>query len=131
MPGDEGGFAPDVAGTKEALDLITIAVNKTGLKLGTDVALALDVAATEFYTDGTGYKFEGKVLSAAEMGEFYRGLIGEFPMVSIEDPLSEDDWEGWVDLTDARTPVARPDLSSFMNRATAASCTTVRPMAIR
>ena len=57
--GDEGGFAPDVAGTKEALDLISVAIGKTGLKLGTDVALALDVAATEFYTDGTGYKFEG------------------------------------------------------------------------
>lgn len=73
--GDEGGFAPDVAGTKEALDLITIAVNKTGLKLGTDVALALDVAATEFYTDGTGYKFEGKNRTAAEMAAFYAELI--------------------------------------------------------
>ncbi|MFD9827374.1 phosphopyruvate hydratase [Tsukamurella tyrosinosolvens] len=98
--GDEGGFAPSVAGTREALELISEAIGKTGLQLGSDVALALDVAATEFYTP-QGYKFEGKVLSAAEMGEFYRGLIGEFPMVSIEDPLSEDDWEGWVDLTDA------------------------------
>ena len=98
--GDEGGFAPSVAGTREALELISEAIGKTGLQLGSDVALALDVAATEFYTP-QGYTFEGKVLSAAEMGEFYRGLIGEFPMVSIEDPLSEDDWEGWVDLTDA------------------------------
>ncbi len=98
--GDEGGFAPSVAGTREALDLISEAIAKTGLKLGSDVALALDVAATEFYTP-EGYKFEGKTLSAAEMGEFYRGLVGEFPLVSIEDPLSEDDWEGWVDLTDA------------------------------
>ncbi|CAM3823258.1 phosphopyruvate hydratase [Tsukamurella ocularis] len=98
--GDEGGFAPSVAGTREALELISEAIGKTGLKLGSDVALALDVAATEFYTP-EGYKFEGKVLTAAEMSEFYRGLIGEFPMVSIEDPLSEDDWEGWVDLTDA------------------------------
>ncbi|MGX9294087.1 phosphopyruvate hydratase [Tsukamurella paurometabola] len=98
--GDEGGFAPSVAGTREALDLISEAIGKTGLQLGSDVALALDVAATEFYGSG-GYKFEGKTLSAAEMGEFYRGLIGEFPLVSIEDPLSEDDWEGWVDLTDA------------------------------
>ena len=98
--GDEGGFAPSVAGTREALDLISEAIAKTGLKLGSDVALALDVAATEFYTP-EGYKFEGKTLTAAEMGEFYRGLVGEFPLVSIEDPLSEDDWEGWVDLTDA------------------------------
>ena len=98
--GDEGGFAPDVAGTKEALDLITIAVNKTGLKLGTDVALALDVAATEFYTDGTGYKFEGKNRTAAEMAAFYAELIDAYPLVSIEDPLDEDDWDGWVALTD-------------------------------
>ncbi|BDH58766.1 phosphopyruvate hydratase [Tsukamurella sp. PLM1] len=98
--GDEGGFAPSVAGTREALELISEAIGRTGLKLGTDVALALDVAATEFYGP-EGYTFEGKVLSAAEMGEFYRGLVGEFPLVSIEDPLSEDDWEGWVDLTDA------------------------------
>ncbi|MBS4104498.1 phosphopyruvate hydratase, partial [Tsukamurella paurometabola] len=98
--GDEGGFAPSVAGTREALDLISEAIGKTGLQLGSDVALALDVAATEFY-GSEGYTFEGKTLSAAEMGEFYRGLIGEFPLVSIEDPLSEDDWEGWVDLTDA------------------------------
>ncbi|TWS18972.1 phosphopyruvate hydratase [Tsukamurella asaccharolytica] len=98
--GDEGGFAPSVAGTREALDLISEAIAQTGLQLGTDVALALDVAATEFYTP-EGYAFEGKVLSSAEMGEFYRGLVGEFPLVSIEDPLSEDDWEGWVELTDA------------------------------
>ncbi|MCS3850491.1 phosphopyruvate hydratase [Tsukamurella ocularis] len=98
--GDEGGFAPSVAGTREALELISEAIGKTGLKLGSDVALALDVAATEFYTP-EGYKFEGKTLTAAEMGEFYATLIGEFPLVSIEDPLSEDDWEGWVDLTDA------------------------------
>ncbi|CAM3053231.1 phosphopyruvate hydratase [Tsukamurella hominis] len=98
--GDEGGFAPSVAGTREALELISEAIAKTGLTLGSDVALALDVAATEFYTP-EGYKFEGKTLSAAEMGEFYAKLIGEFPLVSIEDPLSEDDWEGWVDLTDA------------------------------
>ncbi|KZL29892.1 MULTISPECIES: phosphopyruvate hydratase [Rhodococcus] len=98
--GDEGGFAPDVAGTKEALDLITIAVSKTGLKLGTDVALALDVAATEFYTDGTGYKFEGKNRTAAEMAAFYAELIDAYPLVSIEDPLDEDDWDGWVALTD-------------------------------
>jgi len=98
--GDEGGFAPDVAGTKAALDLISEAIGKTGLKLGSDVALALDVAATEFYTEGTGYKFEGKNRTAAEMGAFYAELLGQYPLVSIEDPLSEDDWEGWVALTE-------------------------------
>ncbi|MFI6367091.1 phosphopyruvate hydratase [Nocardia sp. NPDC050630] len=98
--GDEGGFAPSVAGTKEALDLIGVAIAKTGLKLGTDVALALDVAATEFYTAGNGYKFEGSVRSAAEMAQFYAELLTAYPLVSIEDPLSEDDWDGWVALTD-------------------------------
>ncbi|MET7771543.1 phosphopyruvate hydratase [Nocardia sp. NPDC005366] len=98
--GDEGGFAPDVAGTKEALDLISVAIDKTGLKLGTDVALALDVAATEFYTAGSGYKFEGSVRTAAEMAQFYADLLAAYPLVSIEDPLSEDDWDGWVALTD-------------------------------
>ncbi|MGW4769096.1 phosphopyruvate hydratase [Nocardia sp. NPDC004278] len=98
--GDEGGFAPSVAGTKEALDLIGVAIAKTGLKLGTDVALALDVAATEFYTAGTGYKFEGSVRSAADMAQFYAELLAAYPLVSIEDPLSEDDWDGWIALTD-------------------------------
>ncbi|MFX0575938.1 phosphopyruvate hydratase [Nocardia nepalensis] len=98
--GDEGGFAPSVAGTKEALDLIGVAIAKTGLKLGTDVALALDVAATEFYTAGSGYKFEGSVRSAADMAQFYAELLTAYPLVSIEDPLSEDDWDGWVALTD-------------------------------
>ncbi|MGQ4616524.1 phosphopyruvate hydratase [Nocardia sp. R7R-8] len=98
--GDEGGFAPDVAGTKAALDLISEAIDKTGLKLGSDVALALDVAATEFFTTGSGYKFEGVVRSAEEMAQFYAELIGAYPLVSIEDPLSEDDWDGWVTLTD-------------------------------
>ncbi|MEV6277958.1 phosphopyruvate hydratase [Nocardia sp. NPDC051832] len=99
--GDEGGFAPDVAGTRAALDLISVAIDKAGYKLGTDVALALDVAATEFYTAGSGYKFEGSVRSAAEMNEFYAELLTAYPIVSIEDPLSEDDWDGWVALTDA------------------------------
>ncbi|MET8777683.1 phosphopyruvate hydratase [Nocardia sp. NPDC050713] len=98
--GDEGGFAPDVAGTREALDLISTAIAKTGLKLGSDVALALDVAATEFYTAGSGYKFEGAVRTAAEMAQFYADLLTAYPLVSIEDPLSEDDWDGWVALTD-------------------------------
>ncbi|RVW02889.1 phosphopyruvate hydratase [Rhodococcus xishaensis] len=98
--GDEGGFAPDVAGTSEALDLISEAIAKTGLELGTDIALALDVAATEFYTEGSGYQFEGKIRTAEEMGAFYAQLLGQYPLVSIEDPLSEDDWTGWVALTE-------------------------------
>ena len=97
--GDEGGFAPDVAGTREALDLISVAIGKTGLKLGRDVALALDVAATEFYSNGA-YQFEGSARSAAEMAKFYAELRAAYPLVSIEDPLSEDDWDGWVALTD-------------------------------
>lgn len=97
--GDEGGFAPDVAGTREALDLISVAIGRTGLKLGRDVALALDVAATEFYRDGA-YQFEGSARSAAEMAKFYTELRAAYPLVSIEDPLSEDDWDGWVALTD-------------------------------
>ncbi|WP_406266090.1 phosphopyruvate hydratase [Nocardia sp. NBC_00881] len=98
--GDEGGFAPDVAGTRDALDLISSAIAKTGLRLGSDVALALDVAATEFYTTGSGYKFEGSLRSAEEMARFYAELLTDYPLVSIEDPLSEDDWDGWVALTD-------------------------------
>ncbi|OBH14093.1 MULTISPECIES: phosphopyruvate hydratase [unclassified Mycobacterium] len=97
--GDEGGFAPDVAGTTAALDLIGRAIESAGFKLGVDVALALDAAATEFYTDGTGYAFEGSTRSAEQMAEFYAGLLGSYPLVSIEDPLSEDDWAGWAALT--------------------------------
>ncbi|MGL4306119.1 MAG: phosphopyruvate hydratase [Mycobacteriaceae bacterium] len=99
--GDEGGFAPDVAGTNAALDLISEAIAATGLKLGSDIALALDVAATEFYTAGSGYAFEKKSRTAQEMSAFYEELISAYPIVSIEDPLSEDDWEGWVSLTEA------------------------------
>jgi enolase len=97
--GDEGGFAPDVAGTTAALDLISSAIESTGLKLGSDVALALDVAATEFYTDGSGYAFEKQTRTAAQLTEFYAKLLDSYPLVSIEDPLSEDDWDGWVALT--------------------------------
>jgi len=99
--GDEGGFAPDIAGTRAALELISEAIGNTGLKLGTDVALALDVAATEFHTEGKGYAFEGSIRTAAQMAEFYAELLTEFPLVSIEDPLSEDDWDGWIALTEA------------------------------
>src|SRR3954452_19292069 len=99
--GDEGGFAPDVAGTKAALDLIVSAIEATGFKPGSDVALALDVAATEFFTAGTGYSFEKETRTAEQMSQFYAGLIDSYPLVSIEDPLSEDDWDGWVALTTA------------------------------
>ncbi len=99
--GDEGGFAPDVAGTKAALDLILSAIEATGFKAGSEIALALDVAATEFFTAGTGYSFEKETRSAEQMAEFYAGLVDSYPLVSIEDPLSEDDWDGWVALTTA------------------------------
>ncbi|MGH3563887.1 MAG: phosphopyruvate hydratase [Mycobacterium sp.] len=96
--GDEGGFAPDVPGTAAALDLISTAIESAGLQPGIDVALALDAAATEFYSD-SGYRFENQTRTAAQMTEFYAQLLGGYPLVSIEDPLSEDDWDGWVALT--------------------------------
>lgn len=99
--GDEGGFAPDVAGTRAALDLICSAIESAGFKPGVDVALALDVAATEFYTKGSGYSFEKQTYTSAQMTEFYIALLDSYPLVSIEDPLDEDDWDGWVDLTTA------------------------------
>ncbi len=98
--GDEGGFAPDLPGTRAALDLIGEAVDKTGYQLGRDIALALDVAATEFFADGV-YSYEGRKLSAEELSAVYEELVGAYPLVSIEDPLSEDDWDGWVALTGA------------------------------
>jgi enolase len=85
--GDEGGFAADVADTKTALELISVAIESAGFKPGADVALALDAAATEFYTESSGYAFEKKTLNADEMTEFYAGLVDSFPLVSIEDPL--------------------------------------------
>ena len=98
--GDEGGFAPDVAGTKAALDLICSAIEAAGFKPGTDVALALDVAATEFFRDGA-YQFEKQAQNTEQMTAFYADLIGAYPLVSIEDPLSEDEWDGWASLTSA------------------------------
>ncbi|WP_288831396.1 phosphopyruvate hydratase [uncultured Corynebacterium sp.] len=96
--GDEGGFAPSVGSTKEALDLIVEAVEKAGYKLGDDVALALDVASSEFYDNGT-YNFEGGQHSPEEMIQVYADLVEQYPIVSIEDPLDEDDWEGYTKLT--------------------------------
>ncbi len=97
--GDEGGFAPDVAGTTAALDMIGQAIESAGFKLGADVALALDAAANEFYAAGTGYTFEGSTRTAEQMTEFYAGLLGAYPLVSLEDPLFEGDWDGWAALT--------------------------------
>jgi len=96
--GDEGGFAPDLPGSRAALDLIAEAVEKTGYALGRDIALALDVAATEFHSDGV-YTYEGRQLSAHDLSEIYAELVRDYPLVSIEDPLAEDDWDGWVALT--------------------------------
>lgn len=98
--GDEGGFAPDVPGTKAALDLILSAIEAAGFKPGTDIALALDVAATEFFRDGA-YQFEKQSQNTTQMTEFYAGLLDAYPLVSIEDPLSEDEWDGWAELTAA------------------------------
>ena len=97
--GDEGGFAPSVESTKAALDLIVEAIEKAGYTLGEDVALALDVASSEFYEDGV-YNFEGGKHSSAEMVEVYADLVEQYPIVSIEDPLDEDDWEGYITLTE-------------------------------
>ncbi|GDY29893.1 phosphopyruvate hydratase [Gandjariella thermophila] len=96
--GDEGGFAPSLPSNREALDLISTAIDKAGYRLGRDVALALDVAATEFYSDGA-YTFEGSKRSPEQLTSYYRELIDAYPLVSIEDPLAEDDWDGWVQLT--------------------------------
>ncbi|WP_151548874.1 MULTISPECIES: phosphopyruvate hydratase [Corynebacterium] len=96
--GDEGGFAPSVESTKAALDLIVEAIEKAGFTPGKDVALALDVASSEFFKDGK-YHFEGGEHTAEEMAKVYEELIEQYPIVSIEDPLQEDDWEGYTNLT--------------------------------
>jgi enolase len=98
--GDEGGFAPNLESNRAALDLIIEAVEKAGYKMGSDIGLAMDVAATEFYKDGS-YRFEGSNLSSTEMINYYQGLLDSYPLLSIEDPLSEDDWSGWADITKA------------------------------
>jgi enolase len=96
--GDEGGFAPSLESNAAALDLILEAIEAAGLKPGVDVALALDVAASEFYSDGV-YEFEGGKKTAAEMVSYYDGLVAKYPLVSIEDPLNEEDWDGWRAIT--------------------------------
>ncbi len=96
--GDEGGFAPNLSSNREALDLIAAAIERAGFTLGRDIALATDVAATEFYRDGA-YHFEGKQLSALELTAYFADLAANYPLVSIEDPLQEDDWEGYQHFT--------------------------------
>ena len=95
--GDEGGFAPNLSSNRAALDLILVAIEKTGLVAGKDVGLALDVAATEFFKEGA-YQFEGKATTSDEMIAYYEQLVRDYPLVSIEDPLSEDEWAGWSSL---------------------------------
>jgi len=96
--GDEGGFAPNLSSNRAALDLIAKAIDSAGYTLGTDIALALDVAATEFHHDGV-YTFEGASRTADQMAAYYAALVADYPLVSIEDPLNEDDWDGWKNLT--------------------------------
>ena len=98
--GDEGGFAPDLPNTEAAIAVVGEAVGKAGYNFGRDVVIALDAAATEFFSNGA-YKLERKELGADEMVSFYEKLISDFPIVSIEDGLSEDDWDGWAKLTES------------------------------
>jgi enolase len=110
--GDEGGFAPSLSSNASALDLIAEAIATTGLKLGDDIALALDVAATEFYTDGA-YSYEGKSRTSQEMAQYYASLVDAYPIISIEDPMDEEDWDGWLEVTQllgARTQIVGDDL---------------------
>ncbi len=97
--GDEGGFAPDVPGTAAALDVISTAIKSAGFRTGPDVALAIDASATEFHSAGTGYEFEKKTRSAEQLNDFYATLVDSYPLVSIEDPLAENDWDAWIALT--------------------------------
>ena len=95
--GDEGGFAPNLSSNRAALDLIITAIEKAGFVPGKDVGLALDVAATEFFKDGA-YQFEGKATGTDEIIAYYKQLVSDYPLVSIEDPLSEDEWDAWAQL---------------------------------
>jgi enolase len=97
--GDEGGFAPNLDSNRAALDLIAEAVSAAGLKLGTDIALAMDVAASEFHDQGS-YTFEGGSKTSDQMTAYYAELVASYPIVSIEDPLDEEDWDGWKAMTD-------------------------------
>lgn len=97
--GDEGGFAPDLPGDREVLDMVSEAIEKAGYKVGDDISFALDVAATELYKDGS-YELSGATLTSAEMVDHLGGLVADYPIVSVEDGLSEDDWDGWKLMTD-------------------------------
>jgi enolase len=110
--GDEGGFAPDLPSNRDALDLIVEAIGSAGFTAGSDMGLALDVAASEFFDSGT-YQFEGHKKSSAEMSAYYGELASAYPIVSIEDPLDEDDWDGWLTITNElgeRTQLVGDDL---------------------
>ena len=96
--GDEGGFAPNLESNRAALDLILVAIEGAGFKVGSQIALAMDVAATEFFSEGK-YEFEGKSLTSDQMITYYSDLVSNYPLVSIEDPLDENDWSGWAKLT--------------------------------
>ncbi|GGD03770.1 phosphopyruvate hydratase [Aquisalinus flavus] len=99
--GDEGGFAPNLSSTNEALDFIMTSIEKAGYKPGEEVYIALDAASTEFYADGKyELKGEGKSLSSVQMAHYLADLVGNYPIVSIEDGMAEDDWDGWKALTD-------------------------------
>ncbi|MBO6825643.1 MAG: phosphopyruvate hydratase [Sneathiella sp.] len=99
--GDEGGFAPNIGGTREALDFIMKSIEVAGYKPGEDIYLALDAASTEFFSDGKYHlKGEGKTLSPEEMVDYYAALVADYPIISIEDGMSEDDWAGWKLLTE-------------------------------
>ncbi len=110
--GDEGGFAPELPSNRAALDLITDAVGHAGLRMGSDIVLAVDVAATEFFEKGR-YAFEGKKRKPDQMVDYYADLVDAYPIVSLEDPLDEDDWDGWAGITrriGAKTQLVGDDL---------------------
>ena len=98
--GDEGGFAPELASNRAALDFLMSAIEAAGFTPGKDIALGLDVAATEMFHDGS-YSFEGQKRDAAFLADYYADLVANYPLVTIEDPLDENDWSGWVSLTDS------------------------------
>nr|WP_241429042.1 phosphopyruvate hydratase [Agrococcus sp. ARC_14] len=97
--GDEGGFAPDLPSNRQALDLLVQAIEKAGFTPGTDIALGMDVAASEFFENGV-YRFEGQDRTSAELTDYFADLVDSYPLVTIEDPLDEDDWDGWAALTE-------------------------------
>ena len=98
--GDEGGFAPDLKSAREALDFIVESIGQAGFTVGTDIALGMDVASTEFFRDGV-YHYEGTDYSSAELTSYFEGLVADYPLITIEDPLAEDDWDGYVALTES------------------------------